>query len=178
MKVFIMAMMAFITMFASENYVYPLSKTEFMVQDCDTERVIDMTGKDFIVVSISQNGAGVLYAVDKDGTVWLNGNISSGAKGYKTPEGKFKIYYKKRFNMSTKYPDERGINNMDYSMFFHQGFAIHLGNPRALSHGCIHLGRHEVDSLFKWARNGVSVLVTRDRYHPFAREDTDRYNLF
>ena len=172
MKV-IVAMLAFVYVFASEvTYVYPVSKTEFLVQGYSQEKSIDLLGKDFIVISLRERGAdGRFYAVDKDGTVWLSGIISSGAKGHRTPEGNFKVYWKKRYHMSTKYPDESGINNMDYSMFFTGGYAMHLGNVQAMSHGCIHIGERNVRSLWDWVGNGTTVIVTKDKYMDFARNN-------
>ncbi len=172
MKVFIGLMIAFITVFASKTFVYPVSKTEFLMQGYDKEEIVNMRGKDFIVISLRERGAdGRIYAIDRDGTVWLSAVISSGAENFRTPEGTFKVYWKKRFHMSTKYPDESGINNMDFSMFFFKGFAIHLGNINAMSHGCIHVDRPSVQSLFKWANNGTTVIVTRDNYMEFARNN-------
>lgn len=161
---------------ANVTYVYPESKTQFTLQGYDYDKSIDLIGKSFIVISLRERGAdGRFYAVDKDGTVWLSGVISSGAKKHRTPEGKYKVYWKKRFHMSTKYPDESGINNMDYSMFFHKGYALHLGNVNAMSHGCIHVGDRDVRQLWNWANNGVIVLVTRSSYMDYARPDLIRY---
>jgi len=53
--------------------VVPLSRTLFQVIDLKTgiEHIVDLTGKDFIVVSVRERGSdGRFYAVDKDGTVW------------------------------------------------------------------------------------------------------------
>ena len=81
------------------------------------------------------------YAVDRDGVVWWASNISSGAKGHETPSGVFTIFRKERFYMSKAHPDPRGINNMDFSLWFtQQGHAIHMGNDDGMSHGCIHVG--------------------------------------
>ena len=67
--------------------------------------------------------------------------------------------------MSSVYPDESGINNMDYSLFFTKdGIAIHQGNPNMMSHGCIHVSKLNADKLFEWADNGMEIIVTRDKF--------------
>ncbi len=63
--------------------------------------------------------------------------------------------------MSTKYPEPSGINNMDYSLFFKGGFALHQGNPRASSHGCVHVAPGMAQQLYTDARHGTTVIITR-----------------
>ncbi len=119
-------------------------------------------GEPVIWVSIYENRShGMLYYVDADGHITYKTSVSSGAKGFDTPNGNFKVYYKKRYHMSTKYPEASGINNMDYSLFFLNGFALHQGNPRQKSHGCIHVGRDVAPKLYADARHGMRVIVTR-----------------
>jgi len=169
MKILISFIIAFIFAFSSES-VYPLSKDYFVVVDkSGNERFLDMRGKDYIVVSLREEGAdGRFYAVDRDGCVWMNGVISSGAVGHRTPTGVFSVKRKARFHMSTKYPDViSGRNNMDYSLFFTwQGHALHLGNINSMSHGCVHVYYGKIEGLFKWGQIGMPVIVTRNRYLP------------
>ena len=162
---------------AEERELIPHSKTEFTYIDKKgniTE--LDLTGKDFILVSVREEKSdGRFYAVDKDGTVWLSGGISSGEeKGY-TPSGKWKVLRKVRFYTSKEYPEEDGTNNMDFSLFFTKwGHALHKGNINSTSHGCIHVRHQDIQVLYKWARVGMPVLMTRHRYMHFARPDLRR----
>jgi len=162
---------------AEERELIPHSKTEFTYIDKKgniTE--LDLTGKDFILVSVREEKSdGRFYAVDKDGTVWLSGGISSGEeKGY-TPSGKWKVLRKVRFYTSKEYPEEDGTNNMDFSLFFTKwGHALHKGNINSTSHGCIHVRHQDIQVLYKWASVGMPVLMTRHRYMHFARPDLRR----
>ncbi|WP_456394095.1 L,D-transpeptidase [Nitratifractor sp.] len=158
----------------SASRVFPLSKTRFAVVDkSGKEKVVDLKGKDFIVVSLREKGAdGLAYAVDRDGVVWWAASISSGAKGHETPSGIFPVLRKERYYMSKAHPDPRGINNMDFSLFFtNQGHALHMGNTNAMSHGCIHVGKKGADTMFKWATHKTRVVVTREHYLPFVYYD-------
>ncbi|SFZ98160.1 hypothetical protein MNB_SV-5-717 [hydrothermal vent metagenome] len=158
----------------ASSKVYPLSKTKFAVEKDGSEKVVDLLGSDYIVVSLREKGAdGIAYAVDRDGTVWWAAVISSGAKGHETPSGIFTIFRKERFYMSKAHPDPRGINNMDFSLWFtQQGHAIHMGNDAAMSHGCIHVGKRGAKTMFNWAKAGkTKVVVTREHYLPFVYYD-------
>ncbi len=157
-----------------EGMVIPLGKTEFKVVAKDgSEHSIDLKGKDFIVVSLREKGAdGAAYAIDKDGVVWWASPISSGAKGYETPSGIYKVIRKERYYMSKQHPDPKGVNNMDFSLFFtNRGHALHMGNTNAMSHGCIHVGKKGASSMFKWATYKTYVVVTRKHYLPFVYYD-------
>lgn len=154
--------------------VFPLSKTKFAVVDKNgKEKITDLSDKDFIVISLREKGAdGVAYAVDRDGVVWWAAAISSGAKGHETPSGVFKVIRKERYYMSKAHPDPKGVNNMDFSLFFtNQGHALHMGNTNAMSHGCIHVGEKGAATMFKWAGRGTAVVVTREHYLPFVYYD-------
>jgi lipoprotein-anchoring transpeptidase ErfK/SrfK len=156
----------------------PQSKTIFSVIDLKTgkERIVDLTGKDFILVSVREPGSdGRFYAVDKDGTVWWSGPVTSGTPEYRSPSGVFSIIEKKRYHMSKDYPDESGVNNMDFMMKFTRfGHALHKGSVDWLSHGCIHIDPKDVPVIYRWSRYGMPVVVTRHSYIPFAREDLRR----
>lgn len=159
--------------------ITPLSATRFEVTDINhaNPRIVDLTGKDFILVSVREPGSdGEMYAVDSDGTIWWHGKISSGAPGHETHSGIFHILLKRRYHMSSKYPDPRGINNMDFELqFTRDGQALHLGNNRAYSHGCIHVPRQDISAVFKWAHVGMPVIVMRGHYRQFLAQEVDEF---
>ena len=151
----------------------PLSKTVFQLFKDDRDEIVDLTGKDFIVVSVRERGSdGRFYAVDRDGTVWWSGPVTSGAPEFRSPSGIFTIFQKKRYHMSTVYPDESGVNNMDYMMKYTQsGHALHKGSVDWMSHGCIHIDPKDVPVIYHWSNYKTKVVITRYSYMPFARED-------
>jgi hypothetical protein len=173
---------------------HPVTATKFELTDINGNyiRTVDLTGKDFIVVSVREPGSdGQVYAVDSDGTIWWHGLISSGAGGgklekehgklvpvggHETNSNVFHILAKRRFHMSKTHPDPRGINNMDFELqFTPDGQALHLGNTAAMSHGCIHVGRQDISALFKWAKVGMPVVVMRGSYKQFLSEEVEQF---
>ena len=164
-------------LFSEDRELIPLSKTEFTyINQKGTEQDIDLTGKDFILVSVREEDSdGRFYAVDRDGTVWLSGGISSGEEVEYTPSGKWKVVRKERFYTSKEFPEEDGSNNMDFSLFFTwKGHALHKGNIEKTSHGCIHVDHADIQMLYKWANLHMPVLITRHRYMTYARSDLRR----
>jgi len=159
----------------------PISKTVFKVIDLNTEneKTIDLTGKNFIVVSVRERGSdGRFYAVDSDGTVWWSGAVTSGAPEFRSPSGVFPVIQKKRYHMSTAYPDNSGVNNMDYMMkFTRYGHALHKGSVDWMSHGCIHIDPKDVPVIYKWTTYKTKVVITRHTYMPFAKEDLRKIYL-
>jgi lipoprotein-anchoring transpeptidase ErfK/SrfK len=159
----------------------PLSKTIFRIKDLKkgTNRTVSLKGKDFILVSVREIGSdGRFYAVDRDGTVWLSGAVTSGAPQFRSPSGIFHIIQKKRYHMSNRYPDESGVNNMDFMMKFTKwGHALHKGSTSWMSHGCIHIDPHDIGILYRWAYKSMPVVITRHTYMPFAKEDLKRIYL-
>ena len=154
----------------------PITKTIFKLLKDDRENIINLTGKNFILVSVREVGSdGRFYAVDSDGTVWWSGPVTSGTPEFKSPSGIFNIIQKKRYHMSNVYPDESGINNMNYMMkFTKRGHALHEGSVDWLSHGCIHIDPKDVPTLYRWSNFKTQVVITRHTYMPFAREDLRR----
>jgi len=152
-----------------------LGKTKFKVINKKTQKshIVDLSNQDFILVSAREHGSdGRFYAVDKDGTVWWSGPVTSGAPEYRSPSGVFPIIHKKRYHMSTAYPDEHGINNMDFMLkFTRYGHALHKGSVDWMSHGCIHIDKKDIPTLFKWANYKTKVVITRHSYMPFAKDD-------
>ncbi len=170
---------------AEEGYVYlppkgtetrPISKTVFQLIKGDSERTVDLKGKNFIVVSVRERGSdGRFYAVDKDGTVWWSGAVTSGAPEFRSPSGIFTIIQKKRHHMSTLYPEASGVNNMNYMMkFTNAGHALHEGSVKWMSHGCIHIDPKDVPVIYKWSNFKTKIVITRHSYMPFARKDLSR----
>jgi len=156
----------------------PVSKTVFNVRSLETdeEKTVDLTGENFILVSVREKGSdGRFYAVDSDGTVWWSGAVTSGAPEFRSPSGVFPIIQKKRYHMSTEFPDESGVNNMDYMMkFTRNGHALHKGSVDWMSHGCIHIDPKDVPVIYKWSTFKTKVVITRHSYMPFAKDDLRR----
>jgi len=171
-----------------------LSTTKFELTDVNHQNphTRDFTGKDFIVVSVREPGSdGQMYAVDRDGTIWWHATISSGAGGgklikengklvpvggHETNNNVFKILAKRRFHMSKAHPSADGVNNMDFELQFTQdGQALHLGHTAAMSHGCIHVGRQDISTLFKWAHVGMPVIIMRGHYNQFLKQEVAQF---
>ena len=159
--------------------ITPLSITKFEIKDKNgNTKIVDLKGKKFVVVSVSEPGSeGKSYAVDEDGTIWWVDKISSGAYGgHETPNGVFPVILKRRYHMSAAHPSSNGVNNMDFEMLFtNQGHALHLGNTRALSHGCIHVGRKDVEAMFKWVDTKSKVVIMRGNYHQFLDQELKQF---
>jgi len=158
--------------FGQSRELVPTSKTSFVYVDKQGHRKnISMRGRNFIFVSVREEDSdGRIYAVDRDGTVWLSGGISSGEEVTFTPSGVWDVKYKKRFYASKKYPEADGSNNMNYSLFFtNNGHALHQGSINSTSHGCIHVKTHDIKRIFQWAGVGMPVLISRHNYIEFAR---------
>ena len=158
-----------------KHELIPLSKTVFKLITLKSgkEKIIDLTGKNFVLVSVREEGSdGRFYAVDRDGTVWWSGPVTSGAAKFRSPSGIFPVIQKKRYHMSTVYPDASGVNNMNYMMkFTRYGHALHEGSVDWMSHGCIHIDPKDVPVIYKWVNFNTKVVITRHSYMPFAKED-------
>jgi lipoprotein-anchoring transpeptidase ErfK/SrfK len=151
----------------------PVAKTIFMQLKNDSEQIVDLTGENFIVVSVREEGSdGRFYAVDSDGTVWWSGPVTSGAPDFKSPSGIFHILEKRRFHMSKDFPDPYGVNNMNYMMrFTKKGHALHEGSTNWLSHGCIHIDSKDIPVIYYWSSSKTKIVITRHSYMPFAKDD-------
>jgi len=157
--------------FSKSNF-FPIEKDHFDQRG----KIVDLKGENFIVVALRETESdGRFYAIDGDGTCWASGVISSGSKNHRTPTGVFRISYKKRKHMSSKYPDPSGINNMDYSMFFtSRGHALHKGNENFMSHGCIHIAPKDIKMIYNWAYPGMKIVIIRGNYMDFVKTDFQR----
>lgn len=84
--------------------------------------------------------------------------IKGGARTSPTTRGAFKVFRRRRYHTSSKYPIPPG--NMDFSLFFHRAEAIHQGPPTVPSHGCVHVEPGEAERLFTWAgKTDIRVIV-------------------
>ena len=165
----------FLFSFLTAGEVVPYSKSEFEING----KNYNFYGEDYIIVELSKHngGAGNFYAIDRDGTLWLSGPVSAGrpeGKRYKTRPGLYRINYKRRYHMSSKYPESSGINNMDYSMFFNGGIALHKGSVYSFSHGCVHVSRKDVPALFNWSKKGMKVIVSNYPIRGILRNDLEK----
>jgi lipoprotein-anchoring transpeptidase ErfK/SrfK len=95
---------------------------------------------------------------DRELTAYENGStalhispISGGRPGYRSTPGVFEMTSRRlRRHSSSEFP---GKDNMDFSLFYHGGEAIHQGDPNVKSHGCIHVPAPFAEQLFDWAGN-------------------------
>jgi hypothetical protein len=100
---------------------------------------------------------------DRELTAYENGNtalhispIAGGRPGYRSTPGAFQMTSRRlRRHSSSEFP---GKDNMDYSLFYHGGEALHQGNPNVQSHGCIHVPAPYAEQLFDWA-GSTDILV-------------------
>jgi len=97
----------------------------------------------------------VIDLEDQEMRVYLDGDqeytwkVSTARAGYVTPNGTYKAQWLSRMHYSKKFDDAP----MPYSVFFHDGYAIHgtdsisrLGRPA--SHGCVRLHPDNAKTLF------------------------------
>lgn len=99
--------------------------------------------------------------------------IMGGRSKHRTPIGKFRIYWKDKDHVSSKYPKPRGGASMLNSLFLQKvysngrvgkktGVAFHysglfgLSNP---SYGCIHVSYKFSNWLYNWAKVGTKVEI-------------------
>jgi lipoprotein-anchoring transpeptidase ErfK/SrfK len=108
-----------------------------------------------------ENGRGIgVFEACEDFNVVRVGYVSTGAPGkYKTPRGDFKIQWKAKKYDSKKYPSTNGGRNMDYAMFYNDGFAMHKGNINKLSHGCVRTHTTQAQWLYDWAPHGTRIII-------------------
>jgi lipoprotein-anchoring transpeptidase ErfK/SrfK len=87
--------------------------------------------------------------------------VSSGREGFETPTGSFTV---QRLDAS-HFSDEYDQAPMPYSIFFHEGFAIHgtslSGLGRPVSHGCVRLAIPNARLLYHWVEQyGASIDIS------------------
>ncbi len=122
-------------------------------------------GPFIVVVSIGDQR---LAVYDKRGRV-LESGVSSGQRGYETPQGVFAIIERNREHFSNLYNDAP-MPNMQRITW--SGVALHAGNLPGYpaSHGCIRLPHAVSSRLFELTRLGTRVVVTQNAVAPLAIE--------
>ena len=113
----------------------------------------------YILVDLDMQKA---YAFE-DGDVVLEGRISTGKRGHRTPTGYFRILEKKRHHKSNLWPRPNGGAKMNYMLrLTNSGIAMHLGPVpnRPASHGCIRMKNGFAQRLWKWADVGTEVEIS------------------
>ena len=100
----------------------------------------------------------------EDGEVVREGPVSSGAKGYSTPTGKFAVLSKDKDKVSSRYTNQIGMQAwMPYAIQFHGHYFLHEGWLPGYpdSHGCVRVGEKDARFLFDRLKIGDPVVVTR-----------------
>ncbi len=129
-----------------------------------------------LLVSLTCAQASIVITVDKtaqrlsvavDGAARYQWPVSTARWGYRTPNGTYRPQRLERKWFSREYDN----SPMPYSIFFHNGYAIHgsyeishLGRPA--SHGCIRLHPEQAAILFKLVKANVGdtrIVITGDR---------------
>jgi len=97
------------------------------------------------------------FGAYQDNNLWLWGPISSGKAGSKTPQGDFRVLWKKKDYISKKYkmPMPFAVNFSEKGYFFHQQSLP--GRPA--SHGCVRLLRVDAERLFHWLEKNDPVIL-------------------
>jgi len=111
-----------------------------------------------IIIDLSEQMA---YAYE-DGSIVMQGRISSGTIGRETPAGEYRILEKERHHRSNLWPKPNGGARMDYMMrLTNDGIAMHLGYVpnKPASYGCVRLQNGFAQKLFAWADIGTPVYI-------------------
>ena len=163
MKIFIFLFLSVSFLFSAEVFVK--NKHAFYINN----KSVSFIGNKYIVIDLD-DGIGHFYAFNKKGSLFLSGIISAGnpEKGNTTPQGVFSILVKKKFHMSSLYPDGDGNNNMnDMLKITNSGIALHKGNVDYYSHGCIHIQPNKSRKLFNWADKSTKIIITNDSFKDY-----------
>lgn len=126
-----------------------------------------LLGGKSIVISLKRE---VLKAMQGGKRIFLF-DSASGSTAHPTPPGLFQVYRKHKVYRSKTYDVQ-----MDYAMFFHRGYAIHMAYGVAVtsflkyggyesigSHGCVRLSETNAKQLFEWTPMQAPVLVWPER---------------
>lgn len=79
-----------------------------------------------------------------------------GRKGYRTPAGTFRVFFKNRNHVSSIYDVA-----MPNAVFFNGNIAFHQGQLRGGSHGCVRLSKAASQTFFRALNRGDVVQVVR-----------------
>jgi LysM repeat protein len=98
----------------------------------------------------------------ENGQLLRDVTVSTGLPGTPTVQGEFNIYSK--LPSQTMYGPGYYLPNVEYVMYFYQGYAIHstywhnnFGNP--MSHGCVNLPPEAAAWFYNFAQVGTTVRV-------------------
>ena len=104
-----------------------------------------------LFITVDKSEQKMYVETPTDYFVW---DVSTGKKGFLTPEGIYQPYVLKKMHYSSKYENAP----MPNSIFFHGGYAIHatsdidrLGSPA--SHGCVRLSPQNAKWLFRLVKD-------------------------
>jgi lipoprotein-anchoring transpeptidase ErfK/SrfK len=123
------------------------------------------TDGDWIVVSEDKH----VIVIYHDGTKLKTINDFSTGGEFKgvmhhTPTGQFTVISKDEHHTSSKYKDKSGnAAPMPLYVQFAPSVGFHVGDPNAVSHGCIHLTRADAKFLFDMAREGKTHVWVLNR---------------
>jgi len=137
--------------------------------------ITQLYAEKYILVDLDTQMA---YALE-NGDVVLEGRISTGKKGHRTPTGYYTILEKKRRHKSNLWPRPKGGAKMNYMLrLTNSGIAMHLGPVPdwPASHGCIRMKNGFAQRLWKWADVGTEVEISG--YAPRRRVANSGYNDF
>jgi hypothetical protein len=98
----------------------------------------------------------------KDGNAELRIDpVHGGSVADPSTRGVFQMSSRRlRHHTSHTFPEPP--DNMQFSLFYNRGEAIHLGPPTVPSHGCIHVGMPDAENLFRWAgAHDILVIVVK-----------------
>ena len=105
-----------------------------------------------------------VYAIE-NGEIVFSGNVSTGKYKHRTPRGTFRVLEKKRFHISSKYPEPNGGAKMPYMLrITRYGVAIHQGYLPGYpaSHGCIRVSKSTAKKLWYWVKIRTKVIIYGD----------------
>ena len=120
---------------------------------------VQLHAEKYILIDLDRQRA---YAFE-NGEIILEGRISTGKRGHRTPTGYFTILEKRRHHTSNLWPRPNGGAKMNYMLrLTNSGVAMHLGSvpDRPASHGCIRMKNGFAQRLWRWAEVGMEVEIS------------------
>jgi hypothetical protein len=122
---------------------------------------ISPAGPVVIIVSLPEQE---MY-VYRNGVRIGSSTISTGTKGHPTPTGMFTILQKKVRHESNIY---KGAKMPHMQRLTWTGIAMHAGHLPGYpaSHGCVRLPVDFAEKLYSVTQNGISVIITDDKFAP------------